>query len=135
MVLGIFRKLVAQNKQEISNKPIDVYTVGHILMGVICYVIIFSFFGMVGVSNWISLVGTILFGVVWEYIENFIISKTILKHQKRKDSLENSLTDVVFTAIGGFIGFIFGLEVSIIFIVLFTIMVLYNLVYYKHVMP
>ena len=129
MVLNIFRKLIAQNKREMGVKPIDVYTIGHILMGLITYVVL----NILGVSNWCSLVGAIFWGIIWEYFENFILARIGLKFEKRKDSLENSLTDVVFTIIGGYIAFFSGIFVWY-FLIGFIIMVLYNWVYYKHVM-
>ena len=40
---AIIRKLVAQNKSEMTQKPIDVYTIPHILMGVVVYILFFLF--------------------------------------------------------------------------------------------
>lgn len=80
-----------------------------------------------GFSNWFSLLGAIFFGIIWEYFENFILAKTKLKINKMKDSLENSLTDIVFTIIGGYIGLFFGIYAMIV-VIAFMIIIFYELI-------
>ena len=147
---AFIRKIVAQNKSEMTQKPIDVYTIPHVLMGIVSYIVFFlflslffddfntayiflsPFFKSIDVK-YISIISVLFWAVIWEYVENFILAKTRLKFGKRQDSLENSLTDVVFTGIGGILGLAAGPYVWYAMIG-FICMTLYNWVFYKHAM-
>ena len=134
--MNIIRKIVAQNKSEMTQKPIDVYTIPHVLMGIVSYIVFFLFLSLFFDdfnTAYISLITVLFWAVTWEYVENFILAKTRLKFGKRQDSLENSLTDVVFTGIGGILGLAAGPYVWLAMIG-FICMTLYNWVFYKHVM-
>lgn len=130
------RKLVAQNKNEMGTKPIDVYTVSHVLMGIVSYIVFFLFlrpFFLLVDTMYVSLISVLFWAIIWEYVENFILIKTRIKFGSRQDSLENSLTDVVFTGLGGIIAF-YSREYVWIVLVVFLLMILYNWAYYKHAM-
>ena len=134
--MNIIRKIVAQNKSEMTQKPIDVYTIPHVLMGIVSYIVFFLFLSLFFDdfnTAYISLITVLFWAVTWEYVENFILAKTRLKFGKRQDSLENSLTDVVFTGIGGILGLAAGPYVWYAMIG-FICMTLYNWVFYKHAM-
>ena len=101
------RKFVAQSEFEISQKPIDIYTISHFITGIIAYLCLFPILEPIFSyeSKYISLIIVLIWGVLWEYIENFMLSKTRLKINKTKDSLRNSLTDIVANGIGGIVTF------------------------------
>lgn len=107
----ILKKIIAQNKSEISQKPFDIYTISHILMGIISYMVFYSFLDtffpalIINDVKWISVISVLIWGLLWEFIENFALINTRLKVNKIEDSLRNSLTDVVATGVGGFIPF------------------------------
>ena len=136
-LIDFTHKLLAQNKNEMGIKPIDVYSTSHILMGVVSYLLFLCFLSIWywegNDLRWITLTSVIVWGVLWEFLENFLLIKLKLKFANRKDSLENSLTDIVFTMIGAIIGMVSN-ELIFIFIISFIIGLLYNWVYYKHAM-
>lgn len=119
-----------------NSKPIDVCTVSHILMGIISYLVLYLFlrpiFPLID-TKYISLISVLFWAIIWEYVENFILIRTRFKIGNRRDSLENSLTDIVFTGLGGIIALASGEFVWIV-LVAFLLMIIYNWVYYKHVM-
>ena len=130
------RKLVAQNKSEMTQKPIDVYTIPHMLMGIVSYIVFYlflaSFFKRVD-TIYLSLISVLIWAIMWEYVENFILLHTRFKTNNRRDSLQNSLTDVVFTGLGGILALTAGADVWFLLIG-FICTSLYNWVFYNHVM-
>ena len=102
---GFIRKFVAQSESEITQKPIDIYTIGHFITGIVAYLCLFPFFEMIFPSEYrsITLISVLFLAILWEYFENFLLIKTRFKFNKKMDSLKNSLTDIVATGIGGVI--------------------------------
>ena len=110
MWITFIRKFVARTYTQISQKAIDYFSLIHILFGLISYYLLYFIMMLIGLPiDFISGMGlayVMNISLVWEFFENFILSKTKLKKNSRKDSLQNSLMDLVFTEIGGIIGFL-----------------------------
>jgi len=110
MWITFIRKFVARTYTQISQKAIDYFSLIHILFGLISYYLSYFIMMLIGLPiDFISGMGlayVMNISLVWEFFENFILSKTKLKKNSRKDSLQNSLMDLVFTEIGGIIGFL-----------------------------
>ena len=83
MGLKVFiRKLVAQNKSEITQKAIDVYSISHVLMGIISYGVFWAFLSTFLITphlEYVSIISVLFWAVIWEYVENFMLLKTKTK--------------------------------------------------------
>lgn len=97
---------IANCKEDVSKKPIDFYSIGHILFGYISFLVSLSICVLLQTINPIeyALVSTQCIAVMWEIFENNILIKTKYKFGKCKDSLENSLFDIIFVFLGGVAG-------------------------------
>ena len=104
-------KFVAKRTRDVNVSALDFFTLGHIVMGYITWIISFIiiWFTPYGDIQCLSMVSTIMVGIVWEYIENFLLrNKTSIKFEGRKDSLENSLTDIIAVVGGGSLAWFFS---------------------------
>ena len=86
----------------------DFFTVGHVLFGYIGYligyiIILAMYSGNLALAVGMGIVISITVGLVWEFFENFYLFRKGLKFGKRKDSLANSLTDILFVELGAII--------------------------------
>jgi len=130
MVIRAFiHKYVSQNKNEDGIKALDKYSIRHVVCGMLVFLLSNLFtisMGWIPAEGlWLSLISVIFWGILWEFVENFLLSKTRLKVGRRKDSLRNSLTDIVCNFIGGSIVMNFGvLSFVIVITILFTLGVL-----------
>jgi len=119
--------IIGTTRKSVNEAWIDFYSIGHIVLG---FVVFF-------VSYWFSLlvlriqfreyltIFTLVIAVLWELFENICIVKTKYKFDKRKDSVENSLFDIVFAFFGAIICYIMSLfeyDAFIIFGFLFMIL-------------
>ena len=85
--------------------PLDVYSISHLIAGIISYYIsffIFFFFRNALAAVFLSYVVALIGGLVWEFYENILIID--MKRNKRQDSPINSLTDVLLVFFGSIIG-------------------------------
>jgi len=101
-------KIIATKKSEVSQSFLDYFTFGHLLFGMISFFIGHLFFDF-AFSLWI----TSLAATAWELIENnFKIFRRIRGKMGRpeKDSLLNSISDIIFTNVGGLLAFLFPEE-------------------------
>ena len=105
------KKLIAQSKEEVGQKPIDFFSLGHIILVFICFGLSFIFlkYSIFVVSDIVSKLISIsvvsYVALIWEFIENFSQSGLSIKFSKERDSLINSLSDIVFTSLGGILAF------------------------------
>ena len=112
---------VAKNKGEVNISPLDFFTIGHIVMGYISWIVavIIIFFTPLDGSTTLStadkclaIACAIMIGIVWEYIENFGFTRSkrfaSVKFEGREDSLINALTDIVGVVGGGAIAWWFS---------------------------
>ena len=97
------------SSQHLYNKRwIDIFTAGHFMFGFISYLIIFILLREVTYllfddALFCSLIGVMFVGLIWEFIENFIL---IRFRPNGADSLKNSLTDILFDLFGGIFAWI-----------------------------
>ncbi len=118
--------MIAKCKDEVGIKAIDFYSIGHIVLGYILF-LVFSVIFFVLFNDYIpffALVYAVEIGILWELFENYILDKTYLKFEIRKDSITNSFADVVFNLIGGFFGLILIIYLTFILVLLITIIYL-----------
>lgn len=119
---------VAKTKREVNISAIDFFTIGHLVMGYIAWIIaaIIIFFTPLDDSITLSIADkclamacAIVIGIAWEYIENFIFINTkrfaSVKFEGREDSLSNSLTDIVGVIGGGAIAWWFSYLPPVVF--------------------
>ncbi|KKL50660.1 hypothetical protein LCGC14_2303260, partial [marine sediment metagenome] len=57
------------------------------------------------ISKIISIIIVSYFALGWEFLENFTKFTAFLKFSKKRDSLINSLSDILFTSIGGVLAY------------------------------
>lgn len=123
----------ARDDDDIATSAVDFFSLGHILMGqisfIICYLVMTYWIGNTDtttVKKW-SLIITIIFGIVWEPFENIIVWKMGLKFENRRDSILNIIFDILFVILGGVLAWIItiwwvNLIVIIVEFILFLIL-------------
>lgn len=120
-------RLIGKNKADISsNCGIDFFSIAHILFGYISYTLFYLFFSIINYQEvfFISLFITQSLGLLWEFLENFFFQNR--KFMKKKDSLLNSLFDILFVTIGGIISFLFCTLSFYIIISIILVMSMYG---------
>lgn len=127
-ILSIIHKLIARNKGEVAESAIDYYSLMHIVFGCITFLIAVMFLNLfppIKEDNIImfALMGSLYVAIIWEIIENYVIDKTRLKHMQKKDSLINSLTDIIFTHAGSILGFIL-FDTNLLLFLIITIIII-----------
>ncbi|MFW9876711.1 MAG: hypothetical protein ACFFG0_26755 [Candidatus Thorarchaeota archaeon] len=111
--------ILARRAEHIGISPIDFFSLGHLFMG---YITFLGFYGTIslffGISlNFFYLLGNIFIGIIWEAVENFILYKLKFKFAQRRDSIINSLMDIIFFLFGGIIAMLIVLlEIYLFFI-------------------
>ncbi len=115
----IFNWLWAILPSEVGQSVFDFFSFGHLAMGVA----VFSFLSLVSTirnlfdpnhfkiqkSHWMwFFVGTVIFAVIWEIVENTLILQWGLKHMNQADSIINAIADIVLGSISALIIWGFG---------------------------
>ena len=96
-------KLVARRLEDVSTAAVDFFSFGHALVAYILYIILNAvFLGVLGeYRNYINLISIFNCGLIWEVIENTVLFNKGIKFGYRKDSLLNSIFDLMFFFSGG----------------------------------
>lgn len=88
---------------------IDLFTLGHLAFGFFGWIIAFFVLERLGLyeidSRYVSLLFTTFFSILWETFENCTRAGFALRPIKHKDTLRNSLGDIIFGIIGSLIAF------------------------------
>lgn len=94
-------KLIGTNQNEVNLYALDFYTIGHVIFGHITHIILFflAFMWEYKEMNEHSLCIVAIIGIIWELIENNILTMSPFK--LRQDSLNNSLMDIMCVILGG----------------------------------
>lgn len=104
-------KLIATNFREVAKRPIDFFSIGHIIFGYVSFLIIYGVLSYLkfplDCRTW-SMFASIIGGIFWEIIENVLLIR-IMSSMWGKDSVENSLSDLVFDLIGIIAGYCFSI--------------------------
>lgn len=111
--------IIARRAEHVGISPIDFFSLGHLFMGYITFLGFYGTFSLFfGIPlNFFYLLGNIFVGILWESVENFILYEVKFKFAHRRDSIINSLMDIIFFLFGGiFAMLIVLLEVSLFFI-------------------
>lgn len=111
--------MITKTFEEVGKKPIDFQSFNHIISGFVCYLIIYLiatiFFNLVDIWGWVCFIA-LFCGIMWEIVENIGMPEAFFRIWGL-DSLENSLMDIFFDAIGViiacFLSF-FGWEIMLI---------------------
>ena len=105
---------VAQDISQVGVSPLDSYSIGHVAMGVMAWLIIslgYSLYQYYGLPPLFELWGvfllTLAVAVVWELFENTIFWYAGKKFENRRDSILNSIWDIIFVMLGAVIFWIF----------------------------
>jgi len=98
-------KLFAKNKDDVSKAAIDFFSFGHIIGGYFAFIVSDALFLAIFGEFVIPLCIFTIFlcGTFWEIIENTIFYKKNIKFGYRRDSLVNSVMDVIMFTSGGII--------------------------------
>lgn len=98
------KKLYAISKEEVNRLPFDYNSFGHVVFGQMTFIfalVVGIFFNLnfpdfnVGIFASVFTLGT---AIVWEFFENDFLKKHFV--DKRRDSLINSITDVILGMFG-----------------------------------
>ena len=108
--------LVGYVLKDVGRSAWDFYSWGHIDMGIMSF-LIFSLFitvtqwmdptAVIWLPWWSLMVMVLIFAVAWEIIENTILWQMGKKFENRKDSIYNSIWDIIFVMGGGFLMWLF----------------------------
>ena len=98
--------LIAITRECVSLAAFDFFSFAHVLMGIIIF-LVYSLFYVFQKNPLYSLNESVIFvliaGILWEIIENTIVFSLGCKFEGRKDSILNSITDIILVLGGGFI--------------------------------
>jgi len=108
----LFNWLWATVPSEVNLSMFDFFSFGHICMGIVVFALLSLISTLrnlidpknfkVKMSHWLAfLIGTIVFGIFWEFIENTILYEWGLKYQNRQDSIVNAISDIILVGLGG----------------------------------
>lgn len=104
----------ATKPSEVSQAVFDFFSFGHLAMGIVVFALLSLISTLrnlvdprnfiVKESHWIAfLIGTIIFGIFWEIVENTLVYGWGGKYQNQKDSVVNAIFDVILVGVGGLI--------------------------------
>ncbi len=107
----MFNWFIAEGVEEVGISFLDFYSVGHICMGIGIY-LLFSLFYTIPMGKeegssqillplWAVWVITVIIGIIWEIIENFLFFGLDIKFEGRLDSPANIISDILCVALGG----------------------------------
>ncbi len=109
----------AQNPAEVSQVVFDFFSFAHVCMGIVFFAAISLISTLrnfvdpnnfkVKMGHWIwFFVGTLIFAIVWEIIENTLLFELGWKYQNQQDSIINIISDIILVGLGGLICFGFA---------------------------
>ena len=107
----LFNWLWATLPSEVNSSVFDFFSFGHICMGIVVFALLSLISTLrnlidpknfkVKMSHWLAfLIGTIIFGIFWEFVENTLIYEWGLKYQNRQDSIVNAIFDIILVGLG-----------------------------------
>lgn len=123
--------MIGRTKNEVNQCAVDFYSIGHVLFGYLTFFLSYFILSHIGIieTRLYSIIAVLLVALLWELVENIMLSNTRFKFNCSKDSVENSLFDIVFCFIGGVLGEIFSFlptyyyfSVSFVFTVIMIIL-------------
>ena len=96
-------KIFARIKEDVSKAAIDFFSFGHLIGGYFGFIILGALFLAIFGEFLILICIFIIFlcGAFWELFENTMLYKKNIKFGYRKDSLINSVTDIIIFTSGG----------------------------------
>lgn len=87
----------------------DLYTLGHLLFGFLGFLVVLIFLNGLGfphdIGKFIDLQVINSFSIFWELFENCTEIGMRIRPIKHKDTLRNSLSDIIFSILGSYISF------------------------------
>jgi hypothetical protein len=110
----IFDWLWATVPSEVSQSVFDFFSFGHLAMGIV----VFSLISLISTirnlfdpknfkvqkSHWMwFFVGTLIFAVFWEVVENTVLLQWSLKHLNQPDSIINAIADIILGGLSALI--------------------------------
>jgi len=105
---------VAQHITHVGISAVDSYSIGHIAMGVMTFLILSFFYSIPTEFNivpilemWLIFLLSFVVAVVWEIFENTILWAMGKKFENRRDSILNALWDILFVMLGAVVFWIF----------------------------
>lgn len=97
---------IAKTFDEVGKSAIDFHSFNHIIFGYVAYLLVYIIGGIffsINIRGYYIAI-SITLGIIWEVFENIGYPNAFFRIWG-KDSLENSLMDIVFDVIGVMIGF------------------------------
>lgn len=101
-IFGGTGQFFATRPENVARSPLDIYFLAHLMMGQIAFLF---FLYLIGWINAWAFWATVLFGIVWEPIENFVVFEMGIKFDNGKDSIINSFFDMIFVLLGATIAY------------------------------
>jgi len=104
----------AVDPSEVGRSLLDYFSFGHICMGIVVFALlsiistIRNFFDpnnfKVKNSHWLAFfIGTLIFAIFWEIIENTLLYQWGMKYANRQDSVVNAIFDIILGGLGALI--------------------------------
>jgi len=95
---------IATKKEDVCLKALDFYSFGHIIMGIVLFIIsVFIscvFTNDLGIIILVGVITCFAGGIIWEIFENIVLLKTRIKFNERRDTWANSMTDQLLVVLG-----------------------------------
>ena len=88
-----------KQKLEINQSVVDIYTIGHSIFGGVAALVYYLIINLIPSYNnvvvfFIGIIIALLLAVGWEFLEYYVLSKTLYK-QKNKEWSESSINAVI----------------------------------------
>jgi len=106
--------LVGTVEEYVGRSPLDFYSWGHIELGIASFLLLSllitvteALIGPALLSWWHIIVIIIIIAIFWELFENTVLYALGAKFENRRDSLINSLWDIILAVIGGLVMWLF----------------------------
>lgn len=108
--------IIARYKDEVALSPVDFFSIGHVLMGQIVFFAVYHVARFLldfasGYALKLGLVSAVGIGMLWEPFENFMLYRWGYKFEGRRDSLINSIADIIFVSIGALASYYYPLGI------------------------
>jgi hypothetical protein len=118
--------ILARTKEDYGIAAVDMFSLGHFLKGYVLNMIFFIYF----IPIFTSMLLIFFISVLWEFIENSNYLRGYIKFNKKKDSLVNSVSDVLFAMVGALVFFFVSLTDFFTIIIISLVLSCISLIFF-----
>lgn len=118
--------MIARTREDYGIAAVDPFSFGHFLKGYILNMTFFTFY----IPLFTNMLLILFISVLWELIENSNYLREYIKFNKKKDSLVNSVSDIIFAILGALAFFLVSLTSFTTIIMISLILGVISLIFF-----